>query len=71
VSEVKVGSKQGRIRMEILLDKTSVEIFINDGEVPMAFYYIADEANKKLALVSEGGEVKLNSLDIFELKSAW
>jgi sucrose-6-phosphate hydrolase SacC (GH32 family) len=57
--------------MEILLDRTSVEIFINDGEVPMAFYYIADEGNKKLALVSEGGEVKLNSLDIFELKSAW
>jgi fructan beta-fructosidase len=71
VSEVKVRLKQGRIRMEILLDKTSVEIFINDGEVPMAFYYIADEANKKLTLVSEGGEVKLNSLDIFELKSAW
>jgi len=68
---VKVRPKQGLIRMEILLDKTSVEIFINDGEVPMAFYYIAEEDNKKLALVSEGGDVKLNSMHIFELKSAW
>jgi fructan beta-fructosidase len=57
--------------MEILLDRTSVELFINDGEVPMAFYYIANEDNKKMALVSEGGDVKLNSLDVFELKSAW
>lgn len=71
VSEVKVLPKQGRIRMEILLDKTSIEIFINDGEVPMAFYFIADEANKKIALISEGGETKLNSMDIFALKSAW
>jgi len=36
----------------------------------MAFYYIADEANKKIALISEEGETKLNSMDIFELKSA-
>jgi fructan beta-fructosidase len=71
VSEVKVRPIRGRIRMEILLDRTSVELFINDGEVPMAFYYIANEDNKKMALVSEGGDVKLNSLDVFELKSAW
>jgi fructan beta-fructosidase len=71
ISEVKVSHNSGKIRMEILLDKTSVEIFINNGEVPMAFYYIADEGNKKLAVAVEGGEVKLNSLDIFELKPAW
>ena len=37
-SEVKLLPEGGKIRMELLLDRGSVELFANDGLVPMAFF---------------------------------
>jgi fructan beta-fructosidase len=71
VSEAKVLPGNNRIRMEILLDITSVEIFINNGEIPMAFFYIPADYTQPISLFSKGGNVLLNDLIVYELKSAW
>ena len=70
-SEVKVIPNQGKLKMEIIIDRVSVEIFINNGEVPMAFFYIPDDRYKKISLFSDGGELFLNSLDVYELNPIW
>lgn len=69
--EVKALPQNGRIRIEILLDITSVEVFINNGEIPMAFFYIPADYKQLLSFYSKGGNVLLNDLKVFELKSAW
>ncbi|GAI86909.1 unnamed protein product, partial [marine sediment metagenome] len=69
VSEVKLLPEEGKIRIEILLDRASVEIYANNGEVPMGFFYLPEDENKQLSLVCKGGNILLNSMDVYELKS--
>jgi len=70
-SEVKVLPDRGRLQMEVLLDRASVEIFVNGGEVPMAFFYIPDDKDNRITLISDGGDAFLESFDVFTLKSIW
>ncbi|MDR3711575.1 MAG: glycoside hydrolase family 32 protein [Puia sp.] len=59
------------LKWEILVDRGSIEIFVNDGAVPMAFAYIPDEDDKTIRLIAHDGDVMLKSLEIFDLKPAW
>ena len=61
----------GKVRIEVLLDRTSVEIFGNDGRVYMPIGAIASDEDRALALAATGGSAKAVSLDVIELKSAW
>ena len=61
----------GAIQLELLVDRTSIEIFANDGEVYMPMGIIPLESNKALRILAEGGPVKIESLEIHHLKSAW
>ena len=71
VSEVRLMPEDGKIRIEVLLDRTSVEVFANHGEVPMSFFYLPNDGDRQLSLVCKEGSVLLNSMDIYELKSIW
>jgi sucrose-6-phosphate hydrolase SacC (GH32 family) len=63
--------ENGRIRLRMLVDRTSVDIFGNDGQLylPMGIVVAAD--NKSLGLSSKGGEARIDALEVFQLKSAW
>jgi sucrose-6-phosphate hydrolase SacC (GH32 family) len=61
----------GVIRLELLVDRTSIEIFANDGQVYMPMGVIHPEDNKSVRVLAEGGPVKVESLDVHLLKSAW
>ena len=61
----------GRITLQILLDRTSIEVFASDGFMNMNYCFVPDEANMNIALYADGGEAKLVSLKAYELKSAW
>jgi fructan beta-fructosidase len=71
VSEVKLLPENGKIRLEILLDRASIEVYANNGLIPMAFFYIPEDRNAKLSLVSNDGNIVLNSMDVYELESIW
>jgi fructan beta-fructosidase len=70
-SEVNLLPENGKIRMEILLDRGSVELFANDGKVPMAFFYIPEEEEGGLSLECANGDIHLNSMDIYTMNSIW
>lgn len=61
---------QDRIRkVEILVDRTSIEAFVNDGEVSSTRYVLPK--GNGLSVKAEGGSVKIQSLTVYPLNSAW
>ncbi|HID56104.1 TPA: DUF4980 domain-containing protein [Candidatus Poribacteria bacterium] len=61
----------GKIRLEILVDRTSIEIFANNGRIYMPIGVIPPDENKRLELFAVGGEGGVRSIEIYEMKSAW
>jgi len=61
----------GRIKLQVLLDRTSIEVFGNDGCVSMTSCFLPRADTKPLALQTTGGPVKIVSLKVYELRSAW
>lgn len=62
---------EGRLRLRILVDRTTVEVYANDGRVCMSFCWLPKPGPRKLAWFAAGGATKLVSLRVHELKSAW
>jgi len=61
---------QGQIhQVEILLDRGSVEVFANQGEVSLTRYVLPGDNG--LSVKAEGGDVSLQTLKVYPLNSAW
>ncbi|MDD9949747.1 MAG: glycoside hydrolase family 32 protein [candidate division Zixibacteria bacterium] len=73
----------GRVSLHLLIDRTSLEIFANQGEVSTSFCFLPAASNHRLALKADGGSVhggvhegvrggvRIVSLVVHELRSAW
>ena len=61
----------GRISIELLVDRTSIEIFCNDGRVYMPIGVILAGNSKSLEIFTKGGNTEVESLEVCELNSAW
>lgn len=60
----------GVIRLRIFLDRSSLEVFGNEGEVAVADMIFPKAQSRSMELFSQGGETILNELDVYELKPA-
>ena len=63
--------KDGKIKLELLIDRNSIEIFADDGRVYMPIGGILPEDNKSIKLFTKGGKTKVQALEVYELNSAW
>ncbi len=63
--------ESGTIQLEILLDRTSVEIFANRGRIYMPIGVIPADDNQSFQLSTRGGPAKIQSLEVYRLRSAW
>jgi fructan beta-fructosidase len=61
----------GRIKMRILLDRSSLEVFGNDGEVSLTSNFIPVAGRNGLQVYATGGSVKIVSLAAHKLRGAW
>ncbi|MGB5849093.1 MAG: glycoside hydrolase family 32 protein, partial [Ignavibacteriaceae bacterium] len=61
----------GRIRLRILVDKVSIEIFANDGRIYMPIRSLPQGNERGVEIFTKGGDITVNSLVINELKSIW
>ena len=61
----------GRIVLQILVDRTSIEVFGNDGQLSMCSCFLPDMANRRLKIFASGGKARIISLEVNELQSAW
>ncbi len=64
-------ARNGRVILQLLVDRTSLEIFGNHGELSMSFCFLPAAANHSLALRADDGGVRIVSLTVHELRSAW
>ena len=60
----------GLIRLHILLDRSSVEVFGNDGRIVFSEQLFPAGDSLVLELFIDGQSVKLNALDIWQLEPA-
>ncbi|MHC4260025.1 MAG: glycoside hydrolase family 32 protein, partial [Planctomycetota bacterium] len=60
-----------KIKLHILVDRTSIEIFANDGRVSMFCCFPLDACNTLLNIFAHGGRVNVKKLDVWKLKSTW
>jgi fructan beta-fructosidase len=61
----------GRVRIEILADRGSVEVFGNSGRVALSVGGVLPANDLSIRAEASGSGAKLRSLKITELKSAW
>jgi fructan beta-fructosidase len=61
----------GAIRLRMLLDRTSLEVYGNDGRVYIPCAVIPDETQPALTATAGRGEIKARLLRVHELKSIW
>jgi fructan beta-fructosidase len=61
----------GRIKLRILVDRTSVEVFANDGRRQIANCFLPDAGNRDLAVYATGGRAAAIQVDAWQLRSAW
>jgi fructan beta-fructosidase len=61
----------GTIKLEILLDRASVEIYANDGKVVMSSSFVPTEKADGLYLFNTGGELLVEKLEVYPMKSIW
>ena len=61
----------GRIRLRLLVDRTSLELFANDGEVSMTSCFLPRASETNLELYASGGTARVNHLQVRQLRSSW
>jgi sucrose-6-phosphate hydrolase SacC (GH32 family) len=66
-----LSPNNGRIQLHILVDRTSVEIFGNDGRLSMSSCFLPAVENQHLGVFSVGGTARITDLRVYPLKSAW
>lgn len=61
----------GKQRLNILCDRTGIELFASEGLCYMPQPVIVDPSNKQLVVASQEGNAMITSLKVHELQSAW
>jgi fructan beta-fructosidase len=61
----------GILRLHVFVDRGSFEVFAEDGRVALSVAVIPSETEDSLGTLISGGAAKLESLEIFTLRSAW
>jgi len=62
---------EGKVALRILVDRTSLEVFANHGAVSMSLCFLPKERDAKPELRAEGGDIRIESLNVWRLRSAW
>jgi fructan beta-fructosidase len=63
--------RDGSVRLQILVDRGSVEVFGNDGRVALSAGVLVGVDNRSLGLSATGGEARVTALTVNTLKSVW
>lgn len=68
---VPLHAGNGRVKLQIWVDRSSVELFANDGETVLTDLIFPLTGSDGIELYAKGGDVWLRSLQLFPLKSVY
>lgn len=71
IQEAPMKMLAGRIKLQIFLDASSVEVFANDGRVVFTSLIFPSKTCQKIVLFSDEGSTRMASLKLIELDSIW
>jgi len=63
--------REGKLRLHIFVDQSSIEVFTNDGEVVISATTFPSEEQLGISFFSEGGKTQITTLKAWELNSIW
>ena len=66
-----IGLPSHRIKLRIFVDRSSVELFANDGETVISDRIFPSPGSNGLQIYEQGGKARVVSLDVWKLHSAW
>ena len=69
-SHMPANARDGSVQLRILLDRSSIELFVNQGEVVSTNYAVTESDNKSIT-ISADSDLIINLLIVNELKSIW
>jgi fructan beta-fructosidase len=68
---VSLKTAAGALGLRILVDRGSIEVFGNNGQVALSLGVLHPAGQHSLAVFSEGGAVEVSQLEVHELRSIW
>ena len=73
LNEIKTQLKpeDGKINLQIFIDRTSIEVYANGGKVYMPLINTMPQENLNYSILAAQGESKVKSLKVHELSSIW
>ena len=60
-----------RVKLHILVDRSSVEVFVNDGATVISDAIFPSRDSQDIELYSQNGQARIVKLDVWNLQSAW
>ncbi|CAM4384883.1 glycoside hydrolase family 32 protein [Paenibacillus alkaliterrae] len=69
--DVQLELHNGRLKLHIFVDQSSVEVFANDGEIAVTDQIFPDPTSTGMELYVKDGEAKLVSLKLYPLQSIY
>lgn len=66
-----LAANEDRIKLQILVDRSSIEVFGNEGVISMSTCFLPAANKNNVEFFSTGGNVQIVSLDVYYLRSAW
>ena len=70
LGEAPLAPVNGKIKLRILIDRTTIEVYGNDGEIVITSCFMPKEENKSYSFTSKG-EISIVRAEVHSLKSAW
>ncbi len=70
-AKAEISPEYRKLKLRVLVDRTSMEIFAYDGRYVMSFCFTPEPGNKNLSLIAQDGEARIKSLKVWPLRSIW
>ncbi len=64
-------NEDGTIKLHLFIDRSSLEVFANDGEAVMSGRVYPKPSSTGISLFTENGEVNVQTLKVWKLKDIW
>ena len=69
--EAPLKPEKKRIKLNIFVDDSSIEVFANDGKVVFSDVIFPDPSSRSMSFYTKGGEVNVLSLKVHSLTNTW
>ncbi|WP_144567284.1 glycoside hydrolase family 32 protein [Neobacillus bataviensis] len=71
IQRAPLAIKDGKLKLKILVDWSSIEVFAEDGEVVLTDQIFPDPSSDGMAVFATGGTAHLQSFTVNQLRSVW